>query len=156
MTDTPIYWRNDRGHERPNLESEADQLTEDEVMELSEEEFMHWSLATTYADYIPCSLCRRLPARSKLEGLDGIHDFHDACIADLPRVDFACCGHGTCTPYLVFSDGLCLYGRAAVSAMEVLGGNPPETACGVADLEGVVNGVAWKSRDALEDWPDST
>jgi hypothetical protein len=30
---------------------------------------------------------------------------HDACITDLPNVEFACCGHGVGKPYVKFYDG---------------------------------------------------
>jgi hypothetical protein len=69
---------------------------------------------------------------------------HDPCIAELPGVRVACCGHGvaeryepgTSRPvekggvlldscYVGFDDGLTLYGSAARAAMEMLGGSPP-------------------------------
>ena len=45
-----------------------------------------------------CSLCKgtRTP-----EG-------HDPCIANLPGVLFACCGHGNTPGYIKFEDGRCL------------------------------------------------
>ncbi len=56
---------------------------------------------------------------------------HDPCIADLPGVVFACCGHGAgengernCC-YIVFRDGPTLYGHAAYAAMQMLDGDPP-------------------------------
>lgn len=33
---------------------------------------------------------------------------HDPCIANLPGVLFACCGHGIETGYIKFEDGRCL------------------------------------------------
>lgn len=74
---------------------------------------------------------------------------HDPCIANLPGIVFACCGHGvgerfaedTTRPvrvggvphdscYVVFRDGLTLYGNAARAAMEMLGGSPPPAPAG--------------------------
>jgi hypothetical protein len=46
-------------------------------------------------DYKPCKLCGKKPTK---EG-------HDACIANLPGVKFACCGHGMNTPYVLFKNG---------------------------------------------------
>lgn len=34
---------------------------------------------------------------------------HDPCIANLPGVLFACCGHGNGRGYIKFEDGRCLY-----------------------------------------------
>lgn len=52
---------------------------------------------------------------------------HDACIANLPGVRYACCGHSMGrVAYVVFDDGLSLYGNAALAAMEMIGGTPPE------------------------------
>lgn len=87
-----------------------------------------------------CVLCHRRPTRAG----------HDPCIPDLPGVEYACCGHGVTVKcylcedgvirmrpepgsrlmwhtscYVVFRDGVALYGRAARAAMEMLGGNPP-------------------------------
>jgi len=59
---------------------------------------------------------------------------HDACIADLPDVYFACCGHGDTLgyddearhlAYLVEKDKPTIYGAAAVERMRELGGSPP-------------------------------
>lgn len=36
---------------------------------------------------------------------------HDPCIANLPGVIAACCGHGRTQPYALFSDGRVLRGR---------------------------------------------
>jgi hypothetical protein len=59
---------------------------------------------------------------------------HDPCIADLPGVHFACCGHGGgaaftgrenwSIPYLV-EQGRTTYGLLALERMRELGGNPP-------------------------------
>lgn len=35
-------------------------------------------------------------------------DGHDPCIANLPGVLYACCGHGNADGYIKFSDGRCL------------------------------------------------
>lgn len=51
---------------------------------------------------------------------------HDGCIADLPGVHFACCGHNdVAIPYVVV-DRQSLYGQVALERMRELGGNPPE------------------------------
>ena len=122
---------------------------------MSEREWHLWSLAAALASYHPCALCRRFPVESKTEGLDGVHDLHDACIVDLPGVDFACCGHGQVNSYdedecyIAFSDGLRLYGNAARAAMEMLGGDPPAPPLTVdrAQTYGEY-GVSWKPEDA--------
>lgn len=57
---------------------------------------------------------------------DDLFDGHDHCTANLPGVLFACCGHGKDRQaYVMFEDGLTVYGKAAVSAMEMIGGSPP-------------------------------
>lgn len=73
------------------------------------------------AKRVPCVTCGRCPTE---EG-------HDACIANLPGVLFACCGHGVLEPksrhshcYLAFDDGLVLHDAAAFACMEMLGGQP--------------------------------
>lgn len=62
---------------------------------------------------------------------------HDPCIADLPGVFFACCGHngggdygnefdqGFAIPYLT-EKGKTFYGVPAVNRMRELGGDPPD------------------------------
>jgi hypothetical protein len=50
---------------------------------------------------------------------------HDPCIANLPHLLFACCGHGCETAYLVTDHGVCLYGLDALLLMRRLGGDPP-------------------------------
>jgi hypothetical protein len=59
---------------------------------------------------------------------------HDPCIANLPGVWSACCGHGVVTPFLVelvygeavSGEGAC-YGEAALKRLRELGGDPPST-----------------------------
>lgn len=75
----------------------------------------------------PCATCGRPPLRNG----------HDPCIAELPGVRFACCGHGVSDKgldhcYLVFDDGLTLYGNTARGAMLMLGGDPPPAAWGAS------------------------
>lgn len=63
---------------------------------------------------------------------------HDPCIANLPDVVFACCGHGGgqdytgseewSMPYLVERVGGTLYGYPALARMRELGGSPPNFA----------------------------
>lgn len=76
-----------------------------------------------------CRTCKRPPT---VRG-------HDPCIADLPGVNFACCGHGRLAEfvnprgeekamdycYVAFDDGIALYRNAARGAMSMLGGDPP-------------------------------
>ena len=61
---------------------------------------------------------------------------HDPCIADLPGVYFACCGHagagdfndnftGLGIPY-ISEKGSSLYGQIAIDRMRELGGTPPD------------------------------
>ena len=52
-------------------------------------------------NYRPCPKCNQLPSK----------DGHDSCIANLPGIKFACCGHGMLTGqgYLSFNDGKTIY-----------------------------------------------
>jgi Zn ribbon nucleic-acid-binding protein len=50
---------------------------------------------------------------------------HDACIANLPGVNYACCGHMTESPYLSEEDGDWRSGQEALDRLRELGGNPP-------------------------------
>lgn len=43
----------------------------------------------------PCKKCNKNPTK----------DGHDDCIANLPNVKYACCGHGYFRPYVSFNDG---------------------------------------------------
>jgi len=67
-----------------------------------------------------CAACGR---DSVTVGLDE----HDACIAELPGVKFACCGHleDDGRPYLVEDDDLIYRGQEALDRMRALGGDPP-------------------------------
>jgi hypothetical protein len=72
-----------------------------------------------------CDLCGRRPTAKG----------HDACIADLPGVDFACCGHRAGeTGYVKFSDGRVIDGqfRHVAEMREVGPYRCP--ACGAAEL----------------------
>jgi hypothetical protein len=78
-----------------------------------------------FDDRRPCAHCNRQATRRQ----------HDACIADLPGVVFACCGHGLCTDhtftgdrqsYIGFKDGSTVSGPLARAYMRALGGSPPE------------------------------
>jgi len=51
----------------------------------------------------PCIRCGKMPT------VDG----HDACIANLPGVINACCGHGVDEPYVMFIDKTTLRGEEA-------------------------------------------
>lgn len=48
-----------------------------------------------------CQLCNRRPTAKG----------HDACIANLPGVAYACCGHGETEGYVCFENGLTIRGR---------------------------------------------
>ena len=71
-----------------------------------------------------CSYCERPTTRKG----------HDPCIANLPGVVFACCGHagkdaftgGWSTPYLVEPGRETLYGYRALDRMRELGGALPD------------------------------
>ena len=49
----------------------------------------------------PCPVCGLNPAD---------YDGHDPCIANLPGVEFACCGHGVGSGYVKFEDGRIIKG----------------------------------------------
>jgi hypothetical protein len=46
-------------------------------------------------------------------GLKATKDGHDPCIANLPGVKFACCGHGLREGYIWFIDGPIIYFNAS-------------------------------------------
>jgi hypothetical protein len=46
---------------------------------------------------------------------------HDACLANLPGVVNACCGHGLMPPYATLSSGFCLRGKALLIYLEKVG-----------------------------------
>lgn len=90
----------------------------------------------------PCGYCGE-----QLDPSVGWWEAHDPCIANLPGVRAACCGHGDVAEsdlmvaggelietkgkrfdrcYVLFDDGLRLDGNAARAAMRMLGGNPPD------------------------------
>jgi hypothetical protein len=72
-----------------------------------------------------CPHCRR-----RTKGGD-IFGGHDPCIANLPGVVAACCGHAALTAggfdgcYVEFENGTVLRGDDARAAMRELGGDPP-------------------------------
>jgi len=43
---------------------------------------------------------------------------HDPCIANLPGVKFACCGHGVDDGYIWFEDGTYIVGKITASYMK--------------------------------------
>ncbi len=53
----------------------------------------------------PCPACGKYPTD---EG-------HDPCIANLPGVRYACCGHGVGQPYLSLDSGKCIRGKKALA-----------------------------------------
>ena len=50
---------------------------------------------------------------------------HDPCIASLPGVRNACCGHGTGLPYVEFLDGTTLRGQEALDHFASQGRDAP-------------------------------
>jgi hypothetical protein len=50
---------------------------------------------------------------------------HVPCIANLPGVPFAFCGHGCESPYLVIDAGVVLHGPEASLLMRRVAGRPP-------------------------------
>lgn len=54
----------------------------------------------------PCDIFNPRPCKKCGKGKT--EKGHDACIADLPGVEFACCGHGNSnnTPYIKFTNGV--------------------------------------------------
>jgi hypothetical protein len=53
-----------------------------------------------YDDSKPCIRCGQMPTK----------DGHDACIANLPGVRNACCGHGVQQGYVQFENGKVIRG----------------------------------------------
>lgn len=56
-----------------------------------------WKYSDTnkqFDDSRTCTRCSKMPTK----------DGHDACIANLPGVRNACCGHGTSEAYVQFED----------------------------------------------------
>jgi hypothetical protein len=49
-----------------------------------------------------CRICGKYPTRKG----------HDPCLANLPGVYNACCGHGAWPPYATLTNGFCLVGKA--------------------------------------------
>lgn len=68
---------------------------------------------------------RRCPACDQPQTPEG----HDPCIANLPGVKFACCGHGTKHGYIVFENGTVIDGLFLVRT-------PSEFSAKVARLTG--------------------
>jgi len=54
----------------------------------------------------PISMKRRCPKCSHYPTEEG----HDPCIAGLPGVEYACCGHGTDKGYIKFNNGIVIRG----------------------------------------------
>ena len=62
----------------------------------------------------PCNHCGKSPILDQ-----------DACIANLPNVTYACCGHGRVADcYMVYKDGKVLRGKAAREEMLRLDKHP--------------------------------
>ena len=57
---------------------------------------------------VPCSKC------GKLSDKNG----HDPCLANLPGVKSACCGHGIHNGYITFSNGIVIIGKFEVKRIE--------------------------------------
>jgi hypothetical protein len=68
-------------------------------------------------------LARRCPACFELRTMAG----HDPCIADLPGVYSACCGHGVVEPYVnIYGEMTRLIGAAALDWFRRHGKGPPQ------------------------------
>lgn len=52
-------------------------------------------------EVVACPLCGKMPTDER----------HDQCIANLPGVVHACCGHGIREAYVVFDNGMVLRGE---------------------------------------------
>ena len=59
----------------------------------------------------PCPLCGKPPTRRG----------YDPCLANLPSVNNACCGHGMYTPYATLTSGFCLRGKALETYLRKVG-----------------------------------
>ena len=62
-----------------------------------------WRYADTHE---PATTDRPCPKCGECETADG----HDPCIANLPGVTAACCGHGVHAGYVLLTDGTCIEG----------------------------------------------
>jgi hypothetical protein len=54
-------------------------------------------------------------------GLPPTKKGHDPCLADLPGVINACCGHGYAYAYAILSNGFCLTGRSLKVYLQKVG-----------------------------------
>jgi hypothetical protein len=54
-------------------------------------------------------------------GLSPTRKGHDPCLADLPGVINACCGHGVTFAYATLSNGFCLMGRSLKVYLQKMG-----------------------------------
>ncbi len=54
----------------------------------------------------PCTKCGKMPVNG-----------HDACIANLPGVKNACCGHGKTEGYIHFENGTVIRGKFIVETL---------------------------------------
>lgn len=70
--------------------------------------FSLWSFDSTGEPVTRESIKEKLCPKCGLKPTD---KGHDPCIADLPGVDYACCGHGVTQGYVKFSNGVILTGE---------------------------------------------
>ena len=86
-------------------------------------------------------------------------DGHDACIANLPDTDHACCAHGgtrkdCISPYIVYK-GRSFYGDIAIDLMRKLGGNPPDLTQGKSyeikiTKMSEIDGIDWYHQEKID------
>lgn len=73
-------------------------------MEVYQQLLTGWNILDNPESF-PCNLCG---AKEPTE------EGHDPCIANLPGVEYACCGHGKGTGYVKFTDGRTMNGFFSV------------------------------------------
>jgi hypothetical protein len=61
----------------------------------------------SFSEGVVCPRCKR----------ERTTDGHDPCIASLPGVLYACCGHGEANGYIYFENGVCI--RMIVTSVEL-------------------------------------
>lgn len=76
-------------------------------------------------------------------------DDDDACIAGMPGVSAACCGHWWHSPYVLMVGGEAVYGQEAVDRMRALGGRPPSWGWFRRRLWAAYGGDGWLARKLL-------
>jgi hypothetical protein len=86
----------------------------------------------------PCPRCLQLRVNGQ-----------DPCIADLPNVRSACCGHGVTYPYVVLNDGTQLTDSAAVAYF--IGGADPRMRWSSKDIDpGAIRDLTGQAHQSTE------